>query len=152
MRTDIKDIEQAVRELMDGIYMDCVYMDGVAVTVGYQVQTIDANPPESAGASVALYLGDERTWDVVAQRWRGGAPAAWLTFSILTDEPGRGTIAVYQHDGDDYTDVLDYIEIDTTWTDDEAAVIMVESETLYAGLHGATEDYVERVMLNGKAD
>lgn len=147
MRTDIKDIEQAVRDLMAGIY----YTDGVVID--YTTTIIDANPPEPADAAVALYMGDApRSWDVVAQRWRDDAPAAWLTFSILTDEPGRGTIAVYQHDGDDYTGVLDYIEIDTTWTNDETAVIMVEAETLYAGLHGATEDYVKRVMLNGKAD
>lgn len=146
MRTDIKDIEQAVRELMDGIYVD-----GVAVDCTTTI--IDANPPESADASVALYMGDdERAWDVVAQRWRDGdAPAAWLTFGILIDEPGRGTIAVYQHDGDDYADVLDYIELDTTDARDDTEAIELEAQQLYAGLHGATEDYVKRVMLNGKA-
>lgn len=87
MRTDIKDIEQAVRELMAGIY----YTDGVAID--YTTTIIDANPPEPADASVALYMGDApRSWDVVAQRWRVGAPAAWLTFSILIDEIGRAHV------------------------------------------------------------
>lgn len=141
MRTDIKDIEQAVRELMDG----------VAVAVGYQVQTIDANPPEPADASVALYMGDdERTWDVVAQQWRDDAPAAWLTLAILIDEPGRGTIAVYQHDGDDYTDVLDYIELDTTDARDDTEAIELEAQQLYAGLRGRTLDYIRRVTLPQK--
>ena len=145
MRTDIKDIRDAVVDLMDH-----TYVDGVAID--YTTTIIDANPPESADASVALYMGDApRSWDVVAQRWRGGAPAAWLTFSILTDEPGRGTIAVYQHDGDDYTDVLDYIELDTADARDDTEAIELEAQQLYAGLRGRTLDYIRRVMLNGKA-
>lgn len=145
MRTDIKDIEQAVRELMDSIYTD-------GVAVDYTTTIIDANPPESAGASIALYMGDEpRTWDVVAQRWHGGAPAAWLTLGILIDEPGRGTIAVYQHDGDDYADVLDYIELDTADARDDTEAIELEAQQLYAGLRGRTLDYIRRVMLDGKA-
>ena len=146
MRTDIHDIEQAVREMMDR-----VYVDGTAVD--YTTQIIESNPPHEAD-SVALYMGDtERQWDIVGQRfYDGDAPDVWLSFAILTDEPGLGTIAVYQHDGDSYADVLDYIEIDAREVaDDETATGMVESEQLYAGLHGATEDYVKRVMLDGKA-
>ena len=146
MRTDIHDIEQAVREMMDR-----VYVDGTAVD--YTTQIIESNPPHEAD-SVALYMGDtERQWDIVGQRfYDGDAPDVWLSFAILTDEPGLGTIAVYQHDGDSYADVLDYIEIDASeFADDETAAGMVESEQLYAGLHGATEDYVKRVMLDGKA-
>lgn len=147
MRTDIKDIRDAVVDLMDH-----TYVDGVAVD--YTTTIIDANPPESADASVALYMGDdERAWDVVAQRWRDGdAPAAWLTFAILIDEPGRGTIAVYQHDGDDYADVLDYIELDTTDARDDTEAIELEAQQLYAGLRCRTLDYIRRVMLNGEAD
>lgn len=144
MRTDIHDIEQAVREMMDR-----VYVDGTAVD--YTTQVIESNPPREADA-IALYMGvDERRWDIVAQRF-DDAPDCWLSFAILTDEPGMGTIAVYQHDGDSYADVLDYIETDTReFADDETAVLMVESDQLYAGLHGATLDYIERVMLDGKA-
>lgn len=144
MRTDIKDIEQAVRELMDGIYVDGVAID-------YTTTIIDANPPESADASVALYMGDdERTWDVIEQRWRDGAPAAWLTFGIMIDEPDAGTIAVYQHDGDDYTDALDYIELDTADARDDTEAIEIEEQQLYAGLRGRTLDYIRRVMLPQK--
>lgn len=143
MRTDIHDIEQAVREMMDR-----VYVDGTAVD--YTTQIIESNPPREAD-SVALYMGDtERAWDIVGQRFED-APDCWLSFAILADEPGLGTIAVYQHDGDSYADVLDYIEIDTSGAADETAVLMVESDQLYAGLHGATLDYIERVMLDGKA-
>lgn len=144
MRIDLHDIEQAVREMMDR-----VYVDGTAVD--YTTQVIESNPPHEAD-SVALYMGvDERRWDIVAQRFED-APDCWLSFAILTDEPGMGTIAVYQHDGDSYADALDYIETDTReFADDETAVLMVESDQLYAGLHGATLDYIERVMLDGKA-
>ena len=144
MRIDLHDIEQAVREMMDR-----VYVDGVAVD--YTTQLIESNPPREADA-IALYMGvDERRWDIVAQRF-DDAPDCWLSFAILTDEPGMGTIAVYQHDGDSYADALDYIEIDAReFADDETAVLMVESDQLYAGLHGATLDYIERVMLDGKA-
>lgn len=146
MRTDIYDIEKAVRDMMGHV---CV--DGVAVD--YTTQIIESNPPREAD-SVALYMGDaERQWDIVGQRfYDGDAPDVWLSFAILTDEPGMGTIAVYQHDGDSYADVLDYIETDTReFADDETAVLMVESDQLYAGLHGATLDYIERVMVDGKA-
>lgn len=144
MRIDLHDIEQAVREMMDR-----VYVDGTAVD--YTTQLIESNPPREADA-IALYMGEgERRWDIVAQRFED-APDCWLSFAILTDEPGLGTIAVYQHDGDSYADVLDYIETDTReFADDETAVLMVESDQLYAGLHGATLDYIERVMLDGKA-
>ena len=144
MRTDIHDIEQAVREMMDR-----VYVDGTAVD--YTTQLIESNPPREADA-IALYMGEgERRWDIVAQRFED-APDCWLSFAILTDEPGLGTIAVYQHDGDSYADVLDYIEIDAReFADDETGTIMVESDQLFAGLHGATLDYIERVMLDGKA-
>lgn len=143
MRIDLHDIEQAVREMMDR-----VYVDGVAVD--YTTQIIESNPPRVAD-SVALYMGDtERAWDIVGQRF-GDAPDCWLSFAILTDEPGMGTIAVYQHDGDSYADVLDYIEIDTSGAADETAVLMVESDQLYAGMHGATLDYIKRVMCDGKA-
>lgn len=146
MRTDIKNIRDAVVDLMDH-----TYVDGVAVD--YTTTIIDANPPEPADASVALYMGDdERTWDVVAQRWRDGAPAVWLSFAILTDEPGCGTIGVFSHDAaDGYADVVDYIEIDTRGAADETASLMVESDQLYTGLRGATLDYIRRVMLDGKA-
>lgn len=147
MRTDIKDIEQAVRGLMEGIYVD-------GVAVDFTTQVIESNPPH-VDDSVALYMGDtERYWDIVGQRfYDGDAPDVWLTFSILADEPGLGTIGVYSHDtADGYADVVDYIEIDAReFADDETAASMVESEQLYAGLHGATEDYVKRVMLDGKA-
>ncbi len=141
MRTDIHDIEQAVREI--------VYVDGMAVD--YTTQVIESNPPHEADA-VALYMGvDERRWDIVAQRFED-APDCWLSFAILTDEPGMGTIAVYQHDGDSYADALDYIEIDAReFADDETASLMVESDQLYTGLRGATLDYIKRVMLDGKA-
>lgn len=143
MRIDLHDIEQAVREMMDR-----VYVDGVAVD--YTTQIIESNPPREAD-SVALYMGDtERAWDIVGQRF-GDAPDCWLSFAILTDEPGMGTIAVYQHDGDSYADVLDYIEIDARGSADEMAAGMVESDQLYAGMHGATLDYIKRVMLDGKA-
>lgn len=144
MRIDLHDIEQAVREMMDR-----VYVDGVAVD--YTTQVIESNPPHEADA-IALYMGEgERLWDIVAQRFED-APDCWLSFAILTDEPGMGTIAVYQHDGDSYADVVDYIEIDAReFADDETGTIMVESDQLYAGLHGATLDYIERVMLDGKA-
>lgn len=143
MRIDLHDIEQAVREMMDR-----VYVDGVAVD--YTTQIIESNPPREAD-SVALYMGDtERAWDIVGQRFYD-APDCWLSFAILTDEPGLGTIAVYQHDGDSYADVLDYIEIDARGSADEMAAGMVESDQLFAGLHGATLDYIERVMLDGKA-
>lgn len=146
MRTDIHDIEQAVREMMDR-----VYVDGVAVD--YTTQIIESNPPREAD-SVALYMGDtERYWDIVGQRfYDGDAPDVWLSFAILTDEPGCGTIGVFSHDAaDGYADVVDYIEIDTRGAADEAAAAMVESEQLYAGLHGVTLDYVKRVMCDGKA-
>lgn len=146
MRTDIRDIEQAVREMMDR-----VYVDGVAVD--YTTQIIESNPPREAD-SVALYMGDtERAWDSVGQRFYE-APDCWLSFAILVDdEPGLGTIGVFSHDtADGYADVVDYIEIDAReFADDETAAGMVESEQLYAGLHGATEDYVKRVMCDGKA-
>lgn len=145
MRTDIYDIEQTVREMMDR-----VYVKGVAVD--YVTQIIESNPPREAD-SVALYMGDtERYWDIVGQRfYDGDAPAVWLSFAILTDEPGCGTIGVFSHDAaDGYADVVDYVEIDTRGAADETAAAMVESEQLYAGLHGATLDYVKRVMLNGK--
>lgn len=144
MRTDLHDIEQAVREMMDR-----VYVDGTAVD--YTTQVIESNPPHEADA-VALYMGvDERRWDIVAQRFND-APDCWLSFAILADELGRGTIGVFSHDAaDGYADVVDYIEIDTSGAADETAVLMVESDQLYAGLHGATLDYIERVMLDGKA-
>ena len=142
MRTDI--IEQAVREMMDR-----VYVDGVAVD--YTTQIIESNPPREAD-SVALYMGDtERSWDIVGQRFYD-APDCWLSFAILVDNEDGGTIAVYQHDGSGYADVLDYIEIDTSFVgSDGPAIEHVESEQLCAGLHGATEDYVKRVMCDGKA-
>ena len=146
MRTDIYDIEQAVREMMDR-----VYVKGVAV--GYVTQIIESNPPREAD-SVALYMGDtERYWDIVGQRfYDGDAPDVWLSFAILTDEPGCGTIGVFSHDAaDGYADVVDYIEIDTRGAADETAAAMVESDQLYAGLHGATLDYIKRVMCDGKA-
>lgn len=146
MRTDIHDIEQAVREMMDR-----VYIDGTAVD--YTTQIIESNPPHMDD-SVALYMGDtERYWDIVGQRFDDGdAPDVWLSFAILTDEPGCGTIGVFSHDAaDGYADVVDYIEIDTRGAADEAAAAMVESEQLYAGLHGVTLDYVKRVMCDGKA-
>ena len=140
MRTDIYDIEQAVRDMMDR-----VYVDGVAVD--YVTQIIESNPPREADA-VVLYMGeDERRWDIVAQRF-DDAPDCWLSFAILTDEPGMGTIAV---ECDSYVGAVDYIEIDTRGAADETASLMVESDQLYAGLHGATLDYIERVMLDGKA-
>ena len=146
MRTDIQDIEQAVREMMDR-----VYVKGVAVD--YVTQIIESNPPREADA-VALYMGDtERAWDIVGQRfYDGDAPDVWLSFAILTDEPGCGTIGVFSHDAaDGYADVVDYIEIDTRGAADELAAGMTEVDQLYAGLHGATLDYIERVMLDGKA-
>lgn len=146
MRTDIYDIEQAVREMMDR-----VYVKGVAVD--YTTQIIESNPPREAD-SVALYMGNtERYWDIVGQRfYDGDAPDVWLSFAILTDEPGRGTIGVFSHDAaDGYADVVDYIEIDTRGAADETAAAMVESDQLYAGLHGATLDYIKRVMCDGKA-
>lgn len=144
MRTDLHDIEQAVREMMDR-----VYVDGTAVD--YTTQVIESNPPREAD-SVALYMGDtERAWDIVGQRFYD-APDCWLSFAILVDDEDGGTIAVYQHDGSGYADVLDYIEINTSFVGaDGPAIEHVESEQLYAGLHGATEDYVKRVMLDGKA-
>ena len=145
MRTDIKDIEQAVRGLMEGIYVD-------GVAVDFTTQVIESNPPREAD-SVALYMGDtERQWGIVGQRFVD-APDCWLSFAILTDESGLGTIAVYQHDGDSYADVLDYIEIDASeFADDETATLMVEDDQLYTGLRGATLDYIKRVMLDGKTD
>lgn len=145
MRTDIHDIEQAVREMM---YR--VYVDGVAVD--YTTQIIESNPPREAD-SVALYMGDtERAWDIVGQRFYD-APDCWLSFAILVDDEDGGTIAVYQHDGSGYADVLDYIEIDTSFVGaDGPAIEHVESEQLYAGLHiRETLNYIKRVMLNGKA-
>ena len=147
MRTDTKDIEQAVRGLMEGIYVD-------GVAVDFTTQVIESNPPH-VDDSVALYMGDtEHAWDVAGQRfYDGDAPDVWLSFAILADEPGRGTIGVYSHDtADGYADVVDYIEIDAReFADDETGTIMVESDQLFAGLHGATLDYIERVMLDGKA-
>lgn len=146
MRTDIHDIEQAVREMMDR-----VYVKGVAVD--YTTQIIESNPPHEAD-SVALYMGNtERSWDIVGQRfYDGDAPDVWLSFAILTDEPGCGTIGVFSHDASDgYADVVDYIEIDTRGAADETAAAMVEGDRLYAGLHGATLDYIKRVMCDGKA-
>ena len=145
MRTDIYDIEKAVRDMMGHV---CV--DGVAVD--YTTQIVESNPPREAD-DVALYMGDtERAWDVAGQCWRDGAPDVWLTFSIIADVPGVGTIAVYQHDGDDYVDALDFIDIDTRALVDSLAVaLMLESDQLYTGLRGATLDYIKRVMLDGKA-
>lgn len=145
MRTDIYDIEQAVREMMDR-----VYVKGVAVD--YTTQIIESNPPREAD-SVALYMGDtERAWDIVGQRFYD-APDCWLSFAILVDDEAGGTIAVYQHDGSGYADVLDYIEIDTSFVGaDGPAIEQVESEQLYAGLHiRETLNYIQRVMLDGKA-
>ena len=146
MRTDIYDIEKAVRDMMGH-----VYVDGVAVD--YVTQIIESNPPREAD-SVALYMGNtERAWDTVGQRfYDGDAPDVWLSFAILTDEPGCGTIGVFSHDAaDGYADVVDYIEIDTRGAADEAASLMVESDQLYAGMHGATLDYIKRIMCDGKA-
>ena len=145
MRTDIYDIEKAVRDMMGHV---CV--NGVAVD--YVTQIIESNPPREADA-VALYMGDtERAWDIVGQRfYDGDAPDVWLSFAILTDEPGCGTIAVYQHDGDSYADVLDYIEIDTRGAASELDAGMTEVDQLYGGLYGATLDYIWRVMVDGKA-
>lgn len=144
MRTDIHDIEQAVRDLMEGVYVNGVMVD-------YTTQIVESNPPREAD-DVALYMGDtERAWDVAGQCWRDGAPDVWLTFSIIADVPGVGTIAVYQHDGDDYVDALDFIDIDTRGAADRAAALMLESDQLYTGLRGATLDYIKRVMLDGKA-
>lgn len=145
MRTDMHDIEQAVREMMD-----CVYVDGTAVD--YTTQVIESNPPREADA-IALYMGDtERAWDIVGQRFYD-APDCWLSFAILVDDEDGGTIAVYQHDGSGYADVLDYIEIDTSFVGaDGPAIEQVESEQLYAGLHiRETLNYIQRVMLDGKA-
>ena len=145
MRIDLHDIEQAVREMMDR-----VYVDGVAVD--YTTQLIESNPPREAD-SVALYMGDtERAWDIVGQRFYD-APDCWLSFAILVDDEDGGTIAVYQHDGSGYADVLDYIEIDTSFVGaDGPAIEQVESEQLYAGLHiRETLNYIQRVMLDGKA-
>ncbi len=145
MRTDIKDIEQAVRGLMEGIYVD-------GVAVDFTTQVIESNPPH-VDDSVALYMGDtERAWDIVGQRFYD-APDCWLSFAILVDDEDGGTIAVYQHDGSGYADVLDYIEIDTSFVgSDGPAIEHVESEQLYAGLHiRETLNYIKRVMLNGKA-
>ena len=145
MRIDLHDIEQAVREMMDR-----VYVDGTAVD--YTTQIIESNPPREAD-SVALYMGDtERAWDIVGQRFYD-APDCWLSFAILVDDEDGGTIAVYQHDGSGYADVLDYIEIDTSFVGaDGPAIEQVESEQLYAGLHiRETLNYIKRVMLNGKA-
>lgn len=145
MRIDLHDIEQAVREMMDR-----VYVDGVAVD--YTTQIIESNPPREAD-SVALYMGDtERAWDIVGQRFYD-APDCWLSFAILVDDEDGGTIAVYQHDGSGYADVLDYIEIDTSFVGaDGPAIEQVESEQLYAGLHiRETLNYIKRVMCDGKA-
>ena len=145
MRIDLHDIEQAVREMMDR-----VYVDGVAVD--YTTQIIESNPPREAD-SVALYMGDtERAWDIVGQRFYD-APDCWLSFTILVDDEDGGTIAVYQHDGSGYADVLDYIEIDTSFVGaDGPAIEHVESEQLYAGLHiRETLNYIKRVMCDGKA-
>lgn len=145
MRIDLHDIEQAVREMMDR-----VYVDGVAVD--YTTQIIESNPPREAD-SVALYMGDtERAWDIVGQRFYD-APDCWLSFAILVDDEDGGTIAVYQHDGSGYADVLDYIEIDTSFVGaDGPAIEHVESEQLYAGLHiRETLNYIKRVMCDGKA-
>ena len=145
MRTDIYDIEQAVRDMMGHV---CV--DGVAVD--YVTQIIKSNPPRDADA-VALYMGDtERSWDIVGQRfYDGDAPDVWLSFAILADEPGLGTIAVYQHDGDSYADVLDYIEIDTRGAASERDAVVTEVNQLYDEVYGTVRDYVWRVMVDGKA-
>lgn len=145
MRTDIYDIEQAVRDMMGHV---CV--NGVAVD--YVTQIIESNPPREADA-VALYMGDtERAWDVVEQRfYDGDAPDVWLSFAILADEPGLGTIAVYQHDGDSYADVLDYVEIDTRGAASELDAGMTEVDQLYGEVYGTVRDYVWRVMVDGKA-
>ena len=145
MRIDLHDIEQAVREMMDR-----VYVDGTAVD--YTTQIIESNPPHEAD-SVALYMGDtERAWDIVGQRFYD-APDCWLSFAILVDDEDGATIAVYQHDGSGYADVLDYIEIDTSFVGaDGPAIEQVESEQLYAGLHiRETLNYIKRVMCDGKA-
>ena len=145
MRTDIYDIEQAVRDMMGHV---CV--NGVAVD--YVTQIIESNPPREAD-SVALYMGNtERAWDIVGQRfYDGDAPDVWLSFAILTDEPGLGTIAVYQHDGDSYADVLDYIEIDTRGAASELDAVVTEVNQLYDEVYGTVRDYVWRVMVDGKA-
>lgn len=145
MLTDIYDIEKAVRDMMGHV---CV--DGVAVD--YVTQIIKSNPPREADA-VALYLGDtERAWDIVGQRfYDGDAPDVWLSFAILADEPGLGTIAVYQHDGDSYADVLDYVEIDTRGAASERDAVAMEVNQLYDEVYGAVRDYVWRVMVDGKA-
>ena len=146
MRTDIQDIEQAVRDMMGHV---CV--NGVAVD--YVTQIIESNPPREAD-SVALYMGNtERAWDIVGQRfYDGDAPDVWLSFAILTDEPGLGTIGVFSHDtADGYADVVDYIEIDTRGAANELAAGMTEVDQFYGGLYGATLDYIERVMVDGKA-
>lgn len=146
MRTDIYDIEQAVRDMMGH-----VYVNGVAVD--YVTQIIESNPPREADA-VALYMGDtERAWDIVGQRfYDGDAPDVWLSFAILVDEPGRGTIGVFSHDtADGYADVVDYIEIDTRGAANELAAGMTEVDQLYDEVYGTVRDYVWRVMVDGKA-
>lgn len=146
MRTDIYDIEQDIRGMMGHV---CV--NGVAVD--YVTQIIESNPPREAD-SVALYMGNtERAWDIVGQRfYDGDAPDVWLSFAILTNEPGCGTIGVFSHDtADGYADVVDYIEIDTRGAANELAAGMTEVDQFYGGLYGATLDYIWRVMVDGKA-
>ena len=106
MRTDINDIRQAVGSLMEGIYVDGCQTD-------FTVQIIEANPPEQGDDSVALYMGGERSWNIVNQRF-DEMPDEYLTFSILADETNSGTIVVEVHDDSGYGDALDYIEIDTS--------------------------------------
>lgn len=144
MRTDINDIRQAVGSLMEGLYVDGCQTD-------FTVQIIEANPPEQGDDSVALYMGGERSWNIVNQRF-DEMPDEYLTFSILADETNSGTIVVEVHDDSGYGDALDYIEIDTSECHDNTEAIMVEDEQLHTGLHGDTEDYIKRVMLDGKTD
>ena len=145
MRTGITDIEQAVESLMERVYVDGHQTD-------FTVQTIEANPPLRGDDSVALYMGDERSWNIADQRFMD-TPEVWLTFQIIVDEPNRGTIAVMTHDDTGYAEALDYIEINASeFADDETAAIMVEADQLYTGLHGRTLDYITRVMLDGNTD
>lgn len=144
MRTDINDIRQAVESLMEGIYVDGSQTD-------FTVQTIEGNPLENGDDSVALYMGDERNWNIVNQRF-DEMPDVWMTFHIIIDEQDLGTISVMTHDDSGYAEALGYIEIDTSECRNDTEVIMVEEEQLYAGLRGRTLDYVKRVMFNGNAD
>ncbi len=90
MHTGITDIEQAVESLMEQVYVDGHQTD-------FTVQTIEANPPMRGDDSVALYMGDERSWNIADQRFMD-APDVWLTFHIIVDEPNIGTIYVMKQD------------------------------------------------------